>query len=333
MTSSQLSPVISDPLHHLDPLPHQGTFYPLGYRLEVATNSKAVLDAMTASWFPYASASDEPPLELRVIVASHNEGPFPPPPSFRGQEHLLSIVSNRDNFASVDIDRAFAFCRIEPQVAAEPAWMRHHFLEGVVYSILSSRHLVAIHAAGVMRHGAGILLHGPSGTGKSCFAYACARAGWTYLSDDVCFLRRALASRVVLGKPHQIRFLPSAADLFPELRDRPVIPDASGQPMMTINTSTLAEFPTVLQAPVDALVFLERRPSGPPQFNSVDPGEALALLIAELPILTPRSYEEQKQALLSLVRTPQVRLTYSNLDEAVAALDQFAAALSKAGPQ
>jgi hypothetical protein len=101
--------------------------------------------------------------------------------------------------------------------------------------------------------------------------------------------------------------------------------------MMTIDTSSLVQFPTGLQAPVDAVVFLDRRDSGPPDLNPVDPAEALRLLIAEIPILTPRSYEEQKHALTSLAQVPQVRLGYSNLGEAVALLDQFAAKLPKAG--
>ena len=48
-------------------------------------------------------------------------------------------------------------------------------------------------------------------------AYACARAGWTFVADDATFLLRKRADRYAIGNPHTIRFRESARRLFPEL--------------------------------------------------------------------------------------------------------------------
>ena len=328
-TTNDIRTVIADPLHHLEPLPEKLTCYPLGFPVTISTNSVAVLEAARESWGYYGRAFDTPSLELRALVQSRDAAAFPPPPVYRAQGHLMSIVANRDNYAVCDFHGNFAYCWIEPQVVESRAWMRHHFLEGMVYSTLSCRYLTAIHAACVMRQGRGLLLHGPSGTGKSCLSYACARHGWTYVSDDVCFLRRGFASRMVLGKPHQIRFLPSASALFSELAGRPVIPDAVGEPMMTLDTATLGSFQTSMQAPADAVVFLHRRESGQAEMRPMDREVAFELLLAELPLITQPSYEEQQESLKSLLVGPIVELRYSTLDGAVAALEEFAGRLEE----
>ena len=55
---------------------------------------------------------------------------------------------------------------------------------------------------------------------RALLAYACARAGWTYVSDDGAFLVRGRDDRYAIGDPHSIRFRPDAPELFPELADR-----------------------------------------------------------------------------------------------------------------
>lgn len=46
-----------------------------------------------------------------------------------------------------------------------------------------------LHAAGLAKEGKGLLLVGPSGSGKSSLALSLIRQGWHYLSDDMLILR------------------------------------------------------------------------------------------------------------------------------------------------
>ena len=67
-------------------------------------------------------------------------------------------------------------------------YFRYNFLEKVVYLLLGASVVTDMHAACVSTDGKGVLLCGGSGAGKSTLAYACARAGWTYTSDDTSYL-------------------------------------------------------------------------------------------------------------------------------------------------
>ena len=74
------------------------------------------------------------------------------------------------------------------------------FLNPPRFAFLLLRHTTAIHAACVEHEGGGILLCGDSGAGKSSLSYACARAGWTYITDDASFLVNNRHDRLVVGQ-------------------------------------------------------------------------------------------------------------------------------------
>ncbi len=102
---------------------------------------------------------------------------------------------------------------------------------------VASRHASGIHAACVSLGGTGILLCGDSGAGKTSLSYACARAGWTYITDDGSFLVHGRDDRLVVGNCSQVRFRPTAEALFPELRGRRVMERAGvGKPSMEMAT-------------------------------------------------------------------------------------------------
>jgi hypothetical protein len=188
-----------DPLFHRVDLPLTGSFFPLGFRVEIATNSRDVLEAAAASWGGYAPEYPYPPVELRVMVQP--SGDLAPEPVFRNQRRLFSIVADRDNFACYESGSLFGYCFVSQKTAANHAWFRYFFLETMAYMLLAQRWVMPLHAACVARGETGVLLCGLSGAGKSTLAWACARAGWTYVTDDGTWL---LTDR----RPHRARPLP-----------------------------------------------------------------------------------------------------------------------------
>ena len=204
-----------DPLFHDVELPLTAVHYPLGIRLEIATNSRDVLEAATECWGQYRSQFAYAPLVFRVVV--NPEGGLAGPPQFRSQGHLYSHVSDPHNFAMADLESLFAGIFVTEQTAADHTLLRWFFVEAMGYALLSQRYLVPLHAACVARNGSGTLLCGGSGAGKSTLAFACARAGWSFVSDDCTFLVTDADDRMAIGKPHQARFRDDAASLFREL--------------------------------------------------------------------------------------------------------------------
>lgn len=66
---------------------------------------------------------------------------------------------------------------------------KHNFLQiGILY-ILSYRRIFLLHAAGLVREGAGYLLLGDSRSGKSSITLSLVRQGWQYISDDALLLK------------------------------------------------------------------------------------------------------------------------------------------------
>src|SRR5438445_9407905 len=68
-------------------LPLRATLYPLGFRLDLLTNSKDVADAAAEAWGSFRAEFDGPPMELRVVV--QEQGDLATEPVFRAQRHLF----------------------------------------------------------------------------------------------------------------------------------------------------------------------------------------------------------------------------------------------------
>ncbi len=140
-----------------------------------------------------------------------------------------------------------------------------YFLLGNPVCCIATRYTTPIHAACVALDGRGILLCGDSGAGKSSLSYACARAGWTYISDDASFLLNGGTKRQVTGNCYQFRFRPSAAELFPEIEGLEITPRAAGKPSIELSTRELPQIKSAQTARIDFIVFLNRRVGSPPQ--------------------------------------------------------------------
>src|SRR5271169_3396205 len=147
-----------DPLLQRIGLPLTGTFYPFGFRVEIATNSRDVLDAAAEGWGGCAPAYPNPPVELRVLVQP--AGDLAPEPIFRSQRQLFLIVSDRDNFACYESGSLFGCCFVSQKTAADHAWLRFYFLETMAYMLLAQRWVMPLHAACVARGETGVLLCG-----------------------------------------------------------------------------------------------------------------------------------------------------------------------------
>jgi len=120
-----------------------------------------------------------------------------------------------------------------------------------------------VHAGCVALDGRGVMLCGDSGAGKSTLSYACARAGWEYVSDDGSYLLDC-ERRIVAGNSHQIRLRPSAAELFPEIQGLAPTPRAAGKPSIEFSTIPMEHVKRKASVQVDYIVFLNRNSGSPP---------------------------------------------------------------------
>ncbi len=301
--------------------PLRRTLYPLGFALEIASNCEDVIQAACESWESYAQAFDEPPVRVHLGVAP-GDGKLPARSKFRSREHLMSMFANPDNFAITDLNAGFSYGWVTEPVAADHPLLRYRFLASTALTLVQHRSLAVIHSALIARNGSGVTLCGDSMSGKSTLAYACARAGWSYSSDDGTYLVRKSPGRYAIGECHSIRFREDARELFPELKDR--LPRVRPNGKMGIEVLT-RELPiaTAPGCPIDHIVFLNRNEQGPARLRRYPKDRFLASCqqgvcygAAEVRAAQLRSYER-------LADVGIWELCYRDFDSAIHRLEQL----------
>ncbi|HEV2690623.1 MAG TPA: hypothetical protein VGV35_18840 [Bryobacteraceae bacterium] len=256
-----LEQAIQDPVFSKLDFPLRRTFYPLGFALELTTNSKDVIEASSESWGSYSQVFDEAPVRFQLGVAP-GDAAMATPSRFRSRGHLMSMIASPDNFVMSDFNTGCAFGWVTEPVAANHPALRYRFLTSTVSMLLEHRALATIHSALIGRNGHGVMLCGDSTSGKSTLAYACARAGWTFVTDDGTYLVRKDPGRYAIGAHHTIRFRNDARRLFPELSDRLPAIRPNGKMAIEIFTRELP-ITTALGCSIDHVVFLNRNEPGP----------------------------------------------------------------------
>lgn len=319
-----------DPLRVLTPQRYSKCFYPFGFPVRVTSNSRRVLDAAELAWSQSPRRFVTAELELRCFVADSESAASRTPAVFRSQEHLLTIVADSENFAAIDLSDGFSFGWVTSATAADTGYFRYMFLEAMAYIQLEIHHVVSVHAACVQLAGRGLLLAGYSGAGKSSLAYACARRGWTFLSDDGTGFVRGSAALEALGRPEEFRFRDTAGELFPELRHLAVSQRPAGKPSIEIATASLGDIRTARSGLVHGLVFLNRKAfdGGRPCLLPVSKEEAWRHLTTSLFVTQHPAYEQRRAELARLLNLPTFELRYREFEPAVETLHSLALRLA-----
>jgi hypothetical protein len=311
-----------DPVFSAFELPLRGTFFPLGYPLVLETNSRDVILAAEKGWGASERLFRADPVRVCLGVVEGGWEAPPAVPVIRAREHLMSIIAGPDNFMQCDFDRGFAFGWVTPGTAVDHAWLRYQFLTPGGTALAQQRAFAPLHGALVMRHGKGVMFCGDSCAGKSTLAYACARAGWTYVSDDGAFLVRGRNDRYAIGDSHSIRFRADAPALFPELRGRVATARPNGKLAIEVRTRDLG-LTTSPGCAVDHVVFLDRTQSGPASVDHYPRRRALEYWAQYTVLGSSDIRAAQRRSHELLLRAHLWKMRYSRLDDAIQRLDQL----------
>jgi hypothetical protein len=233
------------------------------------------------------------------------------------------LIADPQNFAVCDSQSGFSYCRVTAATVADRSWFRYVLLDSMVNLILWQTHFARIHAGCVARNGRGVLLCGESGAGKSSLTYACARSGWTLVSDEAPSVLRRSEERIVIGKPQLIHFRESAFELFPELRGRQAKPDAAGKISFEVRTAELQRIQTAYRANIAAIVYLDRHHDGPAQLVPLSKQEVWRRLSSGLPYFGEPAHDEHLASLRNLLGAETYELRYRNFDRAIEELEKM----------
>ncbi len=321
MSANALETQVNDPLMYLAPLPHVGRYYPFGFPVDIASDMREVLDAAHESWGMYAPRFDKPPIRLHVLT-SEGSGGLPPSPVLRGQRNLLMWVSDQENFAVCDRRQAFGYCCVTRATVADRVFFRWHFLEALVYTLLELNYFTSVHAACVAREGAGVLLFGESGVGKSTLSYACARRGWTYVSDDSSSVLRD-------GRPDHHR----RAASFPVSRRGAAIISGAARPHLGPPVGPqahhrsahrrLCRFAPRPIAGWTRIVFLDRQPGSRAGLTRIAKQEAQERIRQGMAVFDPELEPRRIRTVETICEAPAFALRYPGFEDAVLLLEQL----------
>jgi hypothetical protein len=303
-------------------LPLHQTFYPLGFSVEIITNDPGVLEAANESFGHRRLCRGRAALQVRIGISEGGSSECPPEPTRREYNHLYSLVADGDNQALLDLRTCTSFVWLKRAALNNRLYFRYNFLEKVVYLLLGASVVTDIHAACIGKNGKGILLCGNSGAGKSTLAYACARAGWTYTSDDTCYLINDSENPRVIGHSHRLRFRPEARALFPELESHNVTPRMEGKPSIEVQICELPDLRirTVPEIKVHAVVYLNRHPLSAGKLAALPAGTATSRTRQEL-FSAGEIREKHEKILQMLSGVPTYELHYCDLHDAMRNLD------------
>jgi hypothetical protein len=302
-------------------LPLRRRFFPLGFPLDLETNSPDVIQAAQGGWGHFSKAFDEAPVRLALGVTDSDSMPLERS-TFRSREHLMFVVADSENFFTCDFNASFAFGWITRAVAADQPLLRYRVLSAAAHMLVEQSALAPLHGALLMRNGCGVMLCGDSFAGKSTLAYACARAGWTYVSDDGIFLVRNRADRYAIGDPHTIRFREDARHLFPELADQLPVVRPNGRSAIEMFTHELP----IKIAPgcsVEHVVFLNRQQHVDARLRHYPRDQAWEEWGAYASFGTDQVRAAQRRSHERLLQAGIWEMAYSHFDDAVARLEQL----------
>jgi hypothetical protein len=300
-------------------MPLRGHYYPLGFPLCIETNSEEVLMAALESWSPFTRRFDKPYLRLRVGVTDSISTELPKP-TVRAQGHLISFIGSAEAYSIGDLESGFGYSWLSPFVVQNRDVLRYHYLDSLVLTLIDSLYVSTVHAACVALDGRGVLLCGPSGAGKSTLAYACAKNGWHYVSDDSSCLVKGRRDRVVLGNPHRLRLRPDAGMIFPEFHDRLVTARANGKLSIEIATTNEPQIDPLCECPIYHVVFLDRTQGAKATLSPYSREQALKDLASVIAFGSPEHRQVRLAQYRNLLEVPVVGMRYEDLDQAVQTL-------------
>jgi len=318
----------SEPIEFGDPvlahcvLPLEQTFFPLGFPVTIATNSSGVLKAAEQSWGRFSLLFPMAPIRVEAVVTAGDSQLCPPTTVCRIRGPLMTNIADGENFAVADFERRSGIMFVTDAAVAHQEYFRYFFLESTAMSLLSRGCATAIHAACVALDGQGVLLCGDSGAGKSTLAYACAQAGWTYITDDGSYLVHGREDLLVAGNSSVVRFRPTAEELFPELRGLPVIQRAGvGKPSVELWPAAEKAWAANNTATVKHVVFLKRNVGV--QELAVFPRAVARLSMQQCAQCVPYGLEQQMDMIDRLLQCGTYELRYNDLDWATRRLEQL----------
>ena len=269
-----------------------------GHALQLQCTEQAIIDDLLrreSSWKPLLGApqSERPDSIVEVVI-------HPPPSPLTEVQHF----SNEHLFFHGSSTRLLTgYLYTHPWQIHVQSFLEDHvstldnMILPVFNNILLRLGLVNVHCAAVSKQGQGILLIGPSQSGKSTTSLLMARAGFDFLSDNDVYLRKTGGKVAALASNKDLFLLENTAEIFPELEFTADLPLRSrgGTRKRVLSMGTVMPGRCVQETQATTVVFPQVGESEHTVVEALEPFECLQTLMERVPARgLPAMIKDQK---------------------------------------
>jgi hypothetical protein len=286
-------------------------FYPYGFPMQVRTNAAEVMEMEERLWGSFAPQHETEPIVSDVYVTEGEAPELPQSPTYRFVRPIVTSIVDGGNYVLSDLERRHSYTIMTRGMIESPFYFEYFFMMAPLVTLPAK----TVHAACVALDGRGVMLCGDSEAGKSTLSYACARAGWEYISDDRTYLLDC-ERRIAAGNSHQVRLRTSAADLFPDLPELAQAPWTEDEPSIDFSTVPMQHVKRRASVQVDNIVFLNRKSGSPPALLPYRKDVA-RLYMNQTIFGTEEATRSHERCMDQLLAADVYELRYTDLDWAI----------------
>jgi hypothetical protein len=305
---------------------HQDAETPLCERYMVAgavcsfsTNCEQLLEVARATFLSAEPPQRSPDFSVRFWI--DNTGPAQPPwpkPYVRGLNHLVFAGFDSRSSMLADLGRRRVIGRFSAGMAADTTYWRTVVFPILLSVLAGSVGFVELHASCVANGQRGLVLIGPSRSGKSTLAMALTEAGFRLLSDDRIFCSLKQGKLLAWGMPRPLKLRREAAAWFEEFRGREPVDVQNGELVFHWEPHERGGQERFPGCEPRLLVFLEREQSSGFYITRMKRSEARSRIEPDLLAEAPEVVQKQRETIDSLLALPCWHLRYGGRPQEIA---------------
>ena len=285
----------------------------------LSTNCEQVIEAARGSFLPIDTPSRPVDFRVRLWVDDADPAPAPwPTPYVRGVGNAVFIGFDSHSSLLADLGTRRVSGRFSAAMAGDTAHWRAVIFPMLLSIMAGSVGLVELHASCVARDRQGLVLIGPSRSGKSTLAMALTEAGFRLLSDDRVFCSFKQGKLRAYGLPRPLKLRRDASSWFAELRDREPNAIQSGERVFYCEPDGRCEQQSIPACEPQSLLFLDRQQSSGFSLSKMDRSEVRRRIERDLLAEAPDAVEKQDETLHNLMTLPSWQLHYGGNPHVIA---------------
>ena len=288
-----------------------------GALCRLSTNSEQLLEAARDTFLRVESPQAPAGLSLRFWVDGAGTRPQSwPKPYVRGLDGLVFAGFDVQSSILADLRTCRVIGRFSTAMASDSRYWKTIIFPMLLSIMAGSVGIVELHASCVAKDKdhAGLILSGPSRSGKSTLAKALTEVGFGFLSDDRTFCSLTQGKLQAWGLPRPLKLRRDAASWFKEFRDREPTDVQNGERVFHFEPPQ----PGARNCEPRLLVFLERQEQRGFSISAINENVARSRIEEDLLAEAPDALQKQARAFDQLLSVPRVLLRYGGHPRKVA---------------